>query len=184
MTVRRVMPSRTLSVTGGVIAVPLPHDEDVRGRGLGDVAVLVQHDRLVEAGALGVGLRERRVDVGAGDLAARRDHRVVDAAPGGDRRVQALVVLDVLAVGQRDDRDLAASGCGAARRSTRRRRTRAAGRSSPRDTARARSSSTSASVSVSGVYGSVMSSSRADSRKRSKWSRGRKTKSSASSAFQ
>ena len=106
MIVRRVMPSRTLSVIGGVIAVPRSHEEHVGGGGLGDVPVLVQDDGLVEAGALGVGLGERGVDVGARDLSAGRDHRVVHAAPGGDGRVQALVVLDIPAVGHRDDRDL------------------------------------------------------------------------------
>ena len=54
MTERRVIPSSTLSVTGGVIATPRRIEEDVRGGGLGDVAVLVQDDGLVEAGALRV----------------------------------------------------------------------------------------------------------------------------------
>ena len=104
--VRRVMPSRMLSVTGGVIAVAVLHEEEVLGGALGDVPVRVQDDGLVEAGPLRVGLRERRVDVGTGDLAARGDHVVVDPAPGGNRGVDAFLVFEVAAVRHRDDRDL------------------------------------------------------------------------------
>ena len=42
---------------------PPTHDEQVLARALAHVAVVVQHQRLVEAGQLGVGLRERRVHV-------------------------------------------------------------------------------------------------------------------------
>ena len=106
ITVRRVMPSSTLSRDGRRDRRSPADEEDVGRRGLRDVSVLVEDDGFVEAGALRVGLGEGGIDVGARDLAARRNHRVVHAPPGRDRGVQALVVLDVAPVGHRDDRDL------------------------------------------------------------------------------
>ena len=56
--------------------------EEIRDGAFGDVAVLVQRDRIVEAGSLRVRAREGGIDVGPGDLPAGRDHVVIDALPG------------------------------------------------------------------------------------------------------
>jgi hypothetical protein len=67
---------------------------------------LSEQDRVVESSDLRVGLRERRVDVGTGDLPPGRNRVVVHAAPGGDGQVSPLFVLEVAPEGKRDDRDL------------------------------------------------------------------------------
>src|SRR5207302_2769263 len=59
---------------------PVADEEEVLGAALGDMTVLGQHDGLVEPGLLRLGLRERRIDVRARDLASRRDRVVISAA--------------------------------------------------------------------------------------------------------
>src|SRR2546428_417399 len=78
---------------------PVAHEEQVRGAPFGDVAVVGQDDRLVEAGLLRLGLRQRGVHVRAGDLAARGDGVVVDAAPRGDLRRDAALDRNIVAEG-------------------------------------------------------------------------------------
>jgi len=56
--------------------------EDVFAAALGDVAVLVEHDGLIEAVRVGFRLRQGAVDVDAGDLRPGRDTGILNAPPG------------------------------------------------------------------------------------------------------
>ena len=62
------------------------HDEDVLARAVGDVAVTREHDRLVVAGAAGLGRRQHRVQVDPGRLRDVRDHVRPDPLPARDHR--------------------------------------------------------------------------------------------------
>jgi hypothetical protein len=79
---------------------PAPDEEDVLARALADAPVAVEQDGLVEPGQLGVALGKGAVDVAARDLPARRNHVVVGPAPGRDRAMRALGLVDVEAEGQ------------------------------------------------------------------------------------
>ena len=59
----------------------IPKDEEVRRRAFGDVAISVKNDRFVKAGAYGVGLDERRIDIRTCNLAPGRNRVVIDPAP-------------------------------------------------------------------------------------------------------
>ena len=65
-----------------------------------------QDDRLVVAVELRLALGERAVDVGAGDLAARRDGVVIGPAPGADLGPDAALGVDVLAERHAEDGDI------------------------------------------------------------------------------
>ena len=99
----RVTPSRMSSVTGGVERDAVADDEEVRRRRLVDVAVGGQHDRLVEAVELGLGLLEGHVHVAADDLAAGRQRLVRVAPPGRGHDPAARFGVDVVAERHGDD---------------------------------------------------------------------------------
>jgi hypothetical protein len=80
-------------------------DEHVHRAALRDVAVLVQHKSLVEAGARRLGLGQRGVGVRTTDLAPGGDDVIVHPPPGGDGGVRAGVVLDILRGRQGKDGD-------------------------------------------------------------------------------
>ena len=67
------------------------------------MTVLRQHDGLVEPGLLRLGLRERRIDVRARDLASRRDRVVISAAPARDTARDTAVDVDVCPEGNGED---------------------------------------------------------------------------------
>ena len=67
------------------------------------MAVLGEHDRLVEAGLLCLGLGERGVHVRAGDLAPRGDRVVVGPPPAGDAARDPAVDVDIRPEGHRED---------------------------------------------------------------------------------
>jgi hypothetical protein len=85
MIVDRVTPFRAPCEADGVSRLALVDDEDVVGRGLGDVALLVEHDRLEGAGLLGLDLREDVVQV-VERLDGRRQ------GPGADPRVGTVTI--------------------------------------------------------------------------------------------
>ena len=81
-------------------------DEDVFTAALGDMAVVVEHDRLVEAGGLGFGLGQGGVDVDAGDLGADGDRGVFCAAPGGGDDMHAAFGVEVGAPGDQEGEEV------------------------------------------------------------------------------
>jgi hypothetical protein len=82
MIVRRVMPSSTFSVIGGVANAPF------------------LNRKKFAAGALSVGFGERGIHVCPRDFAASGDDVVVDAPPGTNGDVHVVFVLVVVAEGQ------------------------------------------------------------------------------------
>src|SRR5665213_1556962 len=82
--------------------------EQVRRRGFADVAVVGEHDRIVEAVEPRLALGERDVHVAAGDLRAGRRRVVVDTAPRAHAQLEAVVGVQILAVRERNDRQVVA----------------------------------------------------------------------------
>ena len=81
MTALRVMPSRMPASIGGVCSSPLLDDEDVVAGALGDLALVVEHQRFEAAGAGPLDLGEDVVEV-----VERLDPRVERARVVADRR--------------------------------------------------------------------------------------------------
>ncbi len=84
-------------------------DEDVLARPVGDVPLVVEHDRLVVAGALGLVDGEHRIEVDPGRLGRMRDRVRPDALPGGDLRADAdggVLVAEVVPPRPAHDHDL------------------------------------------------------------------------------
>jgi len=59
----------------------LTNDEDILGRSLRHMTVLVEHNCLVESGSLCIGLDKCGVHVRTGDLSSRWDHIVIHTTP-------------------------------------------------------------------------------------------------------
>src|SRR3989337_1053213 len=70
------------------------------------MSLIRQNQRLIEASPYRIGLDQRRVHVGAGDLAAGRDGVIVDPAPGRESRMSVLVTFDVTREGHGKHRQL------------------------------------------------------------------------------
>ena len=99
MTDLRLMPSRIDAVCGGVKIDAVAHDEDVLARALADVAVVVEQDRLLVAGLVGLDLRQDRVEVLAAGLGVRDQRVGADAPPGGDLGADAVALALLAEVG-------------------------------------------------------------------------------------
>ena len=96
MTVSRVMPIRMFSAGGRCDNFPVGDQEDVFGAALGHVALVGEHDGLVEAVLHRLAFGKGRVDIRADDFGACGDGVVVDAPPGGDGAAHA-AGIDVVA---------------------------------------------------------------------------------------
>src|SRR2546423_3985668 len=77
--------------------------EDILGAALADMALMRQHDGLVEAVFLGLRFGKCGVDINAGDLCPGRRRIVVDPSPARDHAVDASLDVDVVAEGRHVD---------------------------------------------------------------------------------
>src|SRR5207253_7063817 len=91
--------------SGGRDQDSVANEEEVLRASFAHVAILRQDDRLVEAGLLRLGLRERSVHVRAGDLAAGRDRVVVGTPPARDAARDAAIYVDVGPERDSEDRE-------------------------------------------------------------------------------
>ncbi len=103
---RRVMPSRMSSLTGGVTTTPPRTTKTFSAEPSQTCPLSLRTRASSKPGELCVGLGEGGVDVGPGDLPARREDVVAHPLPGRDAHVGVLVVLHVAPEGEGHERDL------------------------------------------------------------------------------
>src|SRR6185312_9860531 len=73
---------------GGCDEFAIHYQKNVFGAALRNVAVVCQHDCLIEAILHGLAFSESRIDVGTGYLGSRRDGIVIDAPPEGNATME------------------------------------------------------------------------------------------------
>ena len=95
----RLMPSRMLAVWPRRREHAVLDDEDVLAGALADVALVVEQDRLLVAGALGLDLRQHRVEVLAAGLRVRDQRLRRYPPPRRDLRPHAVALGLVAEVG-------------------------------------------------------------------------------------